>query len=200
MTSDDRWTYGHLIIGFALAVTAIAALMCGWAVLVSGGAVVLLDFYLLAILIEVGVRSGQPRTYSQCAPLPKPKKFMELPGRALSLLQIVFLLSSVVAGFGNLFLRAQCGVVRTTEEATLASDTPVAADSAELGKCGITRPILHSKVDAAYYSAVTLATLGYGDFVPARKWTRVVVMWELLTGILLLTAAFPLLVSRLADF
>lgn len=43
--------------------------------------------------------------------------------------------------------------------------------------------------DALYVSAVTLATLGFGDIVPATPWLRAVVPAQALLGFVLLTAA-----------
>jgi hypothetical protein len=57
-----------------------------------------------------------------------------------------------------------------------------------------------AKSDALYYSAVTLGTLGYGDYVPLTHLTRQLVLWQLITAVLFLLGAFPLLVSRLAAF
>ncbi|WP_336921995.1 potassium channel family protein [Aquipuribacter sp. SD81] len=44
-------------------------------------------------------------------------------------------------------------------------------------------------VDAAYFSLVTLATLGYGDLVPQQAWLRLVAPLQALTGFALITAA-----------
>lgn len=44
-------------------------------------------------------------------------------------------------------------------------------------------------LDSLYLSLVTLATLGYGDIVPAAAWLRVVAPLEGLIGFALLTAA-----------
>jgi voltage-gated potassium channel Kch len=43
--------------------------------------------------------------------------------------------------------------------------------------------------DAMYLSAVTLATLGFGDIVPTQTWLRIVVPLEALVGFSLITAA-----------
>ncbi|SDD54237.1 Ion channel [Geodermatophilus telluris] len=44
-------------------------------------------------------------------------------------------------------------------------------------------------LDAVYLSLVTLATLGFGDIVPASPWLRLVVPLQALVGFVLLTAA-----------
>ncbi len=50
-------------------------------------------------------------------------------------------------------------------------------------------------IDALYLSAVTLATLGYGDITPASDWLRVLAPIEALTGFGILTAAISWVLS-----
>jgi hypothetical protein len=59
---------------------------------------------------------------------------------------------------------------------------------------------LESRSDALYFSAVTIATLGYGDFAPQTRPAKFIVVVELASGILLLVGAVPLLISRMASF
>jgi hypothetical protein len=54
--------------------------------------------------------------------------------------------------------------------------------------------------DAAYFSLVTITTVGYGDYTPQEGDARMLVMAEILSGGLLLFFAFPVLGSRLANF
>jgi hypothetical protein len=54
--------------------------------------------------------------------------------------------------------------------------------------------------DAAYFSLVTITTLGYGDYTPQDLPARKVIVCELLSGALLLFLAFPVLGSRLSQF
>jgi len=54
--------------------------------------------------------------------------------------------------------------------------------------------------DATYFSLVTITTLGYGDFVPQETSGRKIVIGELLSGVLLLLFAIPVVGSRLASF
>lgn len=44
-------------------------------------------------------------------------------------------------------------------------------------------PALESLGTAAYFSIVTIATVGYGDILPISNWARFVVSTEILTGI-----------------
>ena len=54
--------------------------------------------------------------------------------------------------------------------------------------------------DGAYFSLVTITTLGYGDFTPHETTSRRIVVVELFSGALFLFCALPLLISRLASF
>jgi hypothetical protein len=57
---------------------------------------------------------------------------------------------------------------------------------------------LTNSVQAAYFSSVTLMTLGYGDLYPTNDCGRWLVMGELGSGALLLLFIVPVLSSRLA--
>ena len=52
-------------------------------------------------------------------------------------------------------------------------------------------------LDAVY---ISLQTLGFADFKPANEYGQLVVILQLLSGILLMVGAFPLLISRLSTF
>ena len=54
---------------------------------------------------------------------------------------------------------------------------------------------LKTGLDAAYFSLVTITTVGYGDFVATNNLSRILVMSELVTGLLLLIIIVPALVS-----
>ena len=57
---------------------------------------------------------------------------------------------------------------------------------------------LDNPLSFAYFSLVTMATLGYGDIVPKDVPGRVIVIVQLLSGLLFLLMTFPVLASRLA--
>jgi hypothetical protein len=56
---------------------------------------------------------------------------------------------------------------------------------------------LSSVGQALYFSAVTMTTLGYGDFQPTGGCARLIVIFQLISGFLVLIAAIPLLIGRL---
>src|SRR5262249_26883028 len=93
-----------------------------------------------------------------------------LPTRTYAFVLLPILLSALVAAFGGIYLWTDGGVID--------SQTPA-------------QP-LASQLDALYFSSVTIATVGYGDFHPvsaAAKWT---VMGEVASGLLMLVGALPL--------
>ena len=57
---------------------------------------------------------------------------------------------------------------------------------------------LATGTSALYYSTVTIATLGYGEFCPADDVSRVIVMAQLLTGVLFLVGIAPMVAANIA--
>ena len=96
-----------------------------------------------------------------------------LPLRTTALVALAALAVALIAAFAGLYLETQ-GVVSATG-------------------------VLHKRIDAIYFSTVTMTTLGYGDFVPRSDAARLIVMAELASAVLLLVGALPLLVSRLGS-
>jgi hypothetical protein len=56
---------------------------------------------------------------------------------------------------------------------------------------------LHTKIDALYFTVITLSTVGYGDIVPAGQEARVVVMLQILYSLVFLTAGAASVSRRL---
>ena len=51
------------------------------------------------------------------------------------------------------------------------------------------KPPLASFLDAFYFSGVTLATLGYGDILPSHPLSRLLALYEVFLGILIIAVA-----------
>jgi hypothetical protein len=100
-----------------------------------------------------------------------------LPNRTWALLLVTFLVTSNVFSFSNMYLKSG-GVTIQTENG---------------------KPAIKSKLDAIYFSLVTLTTLGYGDFVPNEK-GRLYVIFHLSTGFLLLLIIIPVVASRVTTW
>jgi hypothetical protein len=98
--------------------------------------------------------------------------WFEVGHRAYFVLMFGFLLIALVCSFGMLYVNSG-DIYKGTE-------------------------LLTKSVDAAYFSLVTITTLGYGDFAPQCAHGRLLVMAELTSGILLLLLMVPVLASRLA--
>lgn len=58
--------------------------------------------------------------------------------------------------------------------------------------------VLPNAITALYYSAITLLTVGYGDFVPKQETGRIIVLMELATGLVFLAFVAPALISAVA--
>jgi hypothetical protein len=102
-----------------------------------------------------------------------------LPERQVALVTVPALLLVLVMSFAKLYIVNE-HIARTTTDNRVES--------------------LKEPWDAAYFSLVTITTLGYGDYTPQKPDARKLVIGELLSGALLLFFAFPVLGSRLAQF
>jgi hypothetical protein len=98
-----------------------------------------------------------------------------MPDRDWSLLILPCLFLALVSAFGSIYI----GTAHTVQSS---------------------QGELTGSWDSLYFSIVTITTLGYGDFVPGCLYGRLAVVGELLSGMLLLLLAIPILVSRLAGF
>ncbi len=58
---------------------------------------------------------------------------------------------------------------------------------------------LHTKIDALYFTVVTLATVGYGDITPRGQAARVVTVLQITYSFVFLTAAATALTTRMRD-
>ncbi|MFD5311921.1 potassium channel family protein [Streptomyces ardesiacus] len=58
---------------------------------------------------------------------------------------------------------------------------------------------LHTKIDALYFTVVTLATVGYGDITPRGQAARVVAILQITYSFVFLTAAATALTTRMRD-
>ena len=183
-------TVCHFIFGLAGAVLSGIALWAGAPALLSGILVGLTNLYLIAILVEAALRSGKAPKSLDGLPRAKTKVMFEMPHRVWNLFQVFLLLFIVLCGFANMYIK-EGGVVY--QGPTLVVQHATSNQPAK------PNPPLAGRLDAVYFSMVTTATLGYGDFVPATEQARKLVIWELATDLLLLAGIFPLLISRLAD-
>jgi Ion channel len=127
-------------------------------------------------LMSVGLIDGYIVLLMLLAALKLPTR---LPQRQIALVTIPALFLVLVMSFAGLYI-ANKHVKRATVENKLEP--------------------LDKPWDAAYFSLVTITTLGYGDYVPQEQDARKLVIGELLSGALLLFFAFPVLGSRLANF
>jgi voltage-gated potassium channel len=55
-------------------------------------------------------------------------------------------------------------------------------------------------VDAIYFSGVTLATLGYGDISPVHPFSKLLSVYEVLAGLLIVVISLALYVTAIGRF
>jgi len=168
----------------------------GWSGYVSAFAVLLCNLYLVSVLVESSLRAEQERKFLGGVPQPKPPRFMEFPSREWTLLQVQFLLVVTIFGFANMYIKN--GGIRYQGATTIAAQADHKADGSSTSRAD-PRPLVN-RVDALYYSAVTFSTVGYGDFTPTSSAARLLVIWQVGNGMLMLLGVFPLIVGRISDF
>ena len=61
---------------------------------------------------------------------------------------------------------------------------------------GISGRIVGGILDPIYFSIVTIATLGFGDFYPVNAWGKVIVCFEVLSGVLLVVLIISMFFQR----
>ena len=193
MDAVNKW---HVCAGSALAALGTLSWLFGWNSGASAVAVLLSNAYLVSILVEASFRSQQERKILNGVPQPKPHRFIKFPDQTWALLQIQFLIVVVLFGFANLYFKS--GDVRYQGTATALEQPDQKVTDSPPIKADLPRSV--GRVEALYFSAVTLSTVGYGDFAPTSSKARLLVLWELGTGMLMLLGVFPLIIGRISDF
>jgi hypothetical protein len=173
----------HLALTGALFLIGMAALLKASAVM-GLVAVVIADAFVLSLLRCCGIASTPQlsrRPFGRAVRNTTRERwevFPYLPTRASALILLPVLLGALIAAFGGLYLSTKGGV--------LDGQSPAAP--------------LMGRLDAFYFSFVTITTLGYGDFHPVSPLAKWIVMGELVSGILMLVGAVPLLIARLTTW
>lgn len=179
-----RTNFIHIAIGLTAAALGVLSLVFRWPAAIDVTLIAAANVFVLLALTEVSLRAG---------PRPEQTVLVPLPDRGLALPQVILLLTTVVASFGNLYVHT--GAVRH-----LVPDKADSTDAAGKFRPTAEPEYLTDPGEAFYFSLVTVTTLGYGDHVPASPAARWLVVWELLTGSLMLLLAVPLVLTRLTTF
>ena len=184
--------------GFVAALVSILALIFGWhwalSIIVIAGA----NLYVFVFFVECGLRS------TDSDERPAQKKIIELPTRFWAPFQLLFLSFAFIPGFANLYIHTGAVLHSVTDKRSGDSrqlSTKNVTHESRQDKPSTDEPeYLTDKLDAFYFSFVTITSLGFGDYAPASPQARLVVIWELFTTVQLILFAFPLIISRLGDF
>ncbi|MBT5868661.1 MAG: two pore domain potassium channel family protein [Nitrospinaceae bacterium] len=133
-------------------------------------------------------------------------KNSKLPSRLGSFLLFLFLLVANVTAFANIYVKTDQIQKPAKAEQT---QQPVKPDETlelnecikELNECIKDKTeVMRDPLDAFYFSAVTLTTLGYGEFRPIGSDARLAVVCQLASGVLLLLFGVPIVASRISSW
>lgn len=173
MDVEDKW---HLGIGFVLAGASITSIFQDWNICISIFLAFALCVYLSILIIECARKSTE---YARKINGLQKSNFFRvvLPNRTWALLLVVFLVIANVSIFANIYIQSK-GV--------------------EYKEAGLTN-IMTDKMDSVYFSAVTVTTLGSGDFTPNKE-GRIYVLLHLASGLILLFYVIPVIASRISSW
>ncbi len=134
--------------------------------------IILIDLYLVLVLGFSAHRSDKLSKDVNYQPPSFIKYFF--PSRLVGVIVFFLILCSLILDFGILYLNA--GTIINFSTA------------------------INSLTDALYFSVVTMTTLGYGDITPISSHAKLLVIFQVSSGLLLLFGVFPLLIARLSGF
>lgn len=160
----------HIVAGTVLAILSFTSLYCGWNIVVSIILAIALSLYIILLFIQCAFRAKDNDGTTNTSIFP-------LPSRTWALLLVILFVFSNVMLFSNMYLKSE-GIIDQSQD---------------------TKVIMENKIDAVYFSLVTLTTLGYGDFIP-NKDGRCYVIFHLTTGFLLLLVIIPVVASRVTTW
>lgn len=174
----------HLFIAGATTTTTVWCWWHGGYACIASAIIVASDFYFIFILVEAALRSSPNRVVSinyderskikNGVILHKSPCMFEFPKRRWSLLVVLLMVITVIIGFAAIYENSTLIIVNH--------------------KAG-----LHGLLNSAYFSMVTITTLGDGSMNPVG-YMKFFVMLELISGLLLFFCIFPFVISRVSDF
>jgi hypothetical protein len=179
----DRANLIHISIGMLSAVCGILSLWFQWD-RVSQLVAVFADVYVVGLLLVVAIRSDGFASVDKL-----------LPHRLFGLLLFLLLPVALIPSFADLYI-SRGDVCQAGSQHCLTACSPSQETAEATTKASDCQRA--TRINALYFSFVTMTTLGYGDFVPGSEGTRGIVMWQLVSGVLLFILAFPMVISRMA--
>ena len=178
----DRHDTTHLFLGVVLTILATLSLFRGWHWILSVTVLVVLCIYIVILLLECAYHSKRPEGDES-------NRFFKLPNREWALLLVALFAVTNVFAFANVYLKTE-----SIEYEVCDCNSKQKSD--ETKNCVMT---LTDTTDAVYFSAVTVTTLGYGEFTPKRS-GRILVVLHLASGLLLLLVLIPVAAARVSNW
>lgn len=166
----NAWHLGGWFAGFVVSTISLLWLPFGFLPFLI---VITSNIYLALMLVECAKRASST---------PKGQRwFLPLPSKVSGLGLMPLILASIVVAFADLYV----------EDGTVQENA---------GSTDCNGPVyLSEPTEAVYFSAVTITTLGYGEYVPSKNSSQLLVIWELASGVLVILFVLPLVVGRLTD-
>jgi hypothetical protein len=161
----------HIVIGLFIAVWGVLAWLHLWTSHLCC-LIIVINIYTGTLLVFSAIRSDGYQSISSLLP-------NKLPG--LVLLASLFI--GLVFSFAAKFIESH----QVCHPDGGSCITVYASSPAEVRR------------DALYFSLVTATTVGYGDYAPVGN-ARCLAAWEICSSLLLMVLAFPVLVSRMANW
>jgi hypothetical protein len=186
-----------LALGALFGASGLFSLSLRWSTAASLAIAIAIDCYLAIILIVVAVRADQSAQKQQL--------FVRraIPHRLSSLFVLSLTFLALVVTFGNLYLNSR-GICPADapdcyrEPAGMPVGGRESANSKNITGGTERQRGLTTTLDAAYFSMITMMTVGYGDYVAVNDEAKGLVIFQLGSSGFLLLCAFPLVVSRMA--
>ncbi len=146
-----------------------------WSLATSAFVVALIDFYMFFLVIAAALRGDKPGWLRK-----KPRLYKLVIGsifhRVTAIWTVTSIAASIILLFASMYIASNDVILTSTHER------------------------ISSPLDACYFSFVTLATVGFGDFAPGPGGTaRLIVIYEIVNSMLLLVVGLPLAISHILD-
>lgn len=147
---------------------------CRWFGIGGAVSVFVVDFYMVCVFFIAAIQSDVKAGNLDFALYHNlGKKWVWLPIRTAGLIMVGIFFLTDVLGFAAVFRALPEGYFN--------------------------HPFMHWW-EAVYFSIVTIATVGYGDFLPTKAWSQIIIIGQIASGLLLLAGIVSFAIARISGF
>lgn len=175
---QNVWGDPKVWISFGLLGLAVASLIfvsdCRWFGIGGAVSVFFVDLYMVCVFFIAAIQSGVKNGNLDFALYQNfGKKWCWLPIRTAGLIMVGIFFLTDVLGFAAVFRAVPDGYFN--------------------------HPFTHWW-EAVYFSIVTIATVGYGDFLPVKALAEAIIIGQIASGLLLLAGIVSFAIARISGF